>query len=466
MFKENARKAKSIVLVIAASLGMRFPSAAQNQNNPWQAAKDAWKKSHQQQAQTPGQPGQSAAHPAQQQSNPAGVVSGSFTPPSGTKIDQKVLAPLVSGARFYVSPHGVHVAAVENSGSRVVVIYDNVAGPKFDQIVSGGNEVVFSPDGSRYAYCGRSGNQFVVMVDGKELMRSSDSFQGQFTCSLAFTSNSKHVYYTSNYNLPNNGSQFTRVVFDGNSGPNGVAEPPVFSPDGDHYAYVIEERDAKNQSRQVLIVDGKPAGYPGGAPQWSGDSKHLFSVTSTNVPGRGTVEDLLLDGKPVMRATSIKPFPGPLGVSVVSIATVTTTANKSTAFLVVANKKVPGSDVDAITGAIDQVVFSPDGKHFAAQYRLQNARWVITDGKKGLEYSEVDHLAFTADSSKVVYQAGANNKHFIVIGEDESDGYNALFPPVIAPAGARVGGLVNDMTTNQHFLIMDGKSRRTKVTPA
>ncbi len=460
--KQILKSVTGHIVIVATIFGTTFV-AAQSQPSILQKIKDAAKRAAEQKV--PQQAGQvpRPGQPAQPQNNGAPPNNtGNFAPPAGTKIEEHVLAPLAPGARFYVSPHGVHVAAVENSGSRVAVIYDNVAGPKFDQILSSGSEIAFSPDGSRFAYCGRSGNQFVVMVDDKELIRSSDSFQGQFSCTLAFTSNSKHVFYTSQYQPPNRGNIFMRVVVDGKPGPDGTAELPVaFSPDGDHYAYVTSEVDSANRTHPVLIVDGKPAGYQGGAPQWSGDSKHLFTVIGTNAPGRGTVEDLLLDGKPVMRATSIKPFPGPLGVSVVSIATVVTPDNKATAFLVVGNKKVPGSDVEAIAGAIDEVVFSPDGKHFAAQYHLRNTRWVITDGKKGLEYSEVDHLGFTADSSKVVYQAGANNKHFIVEGEEESDGFNALFPPVIAPAGGHVGALGNDMTTNQHFLIMDGKSQRT-----
>jgi len=229
---------------------------------------------------------------------------------------------------------------------------------------------------------------------------------------------------------------------------------------------VIDEVDTGNRDHYVLIVDGKPAGYQGGSPQWSGDSKHLFTILRTNLPGRGWVEDLQLDGKAVMRATSIKAFPTPIGDGIVSVATVVSPTNKATSFLVIGNKKVPGSDVDGTGGGIDQVVFSPDGKHYAALCHLQQTKWVVTDGKKGLEYSEVDHLSFTADSSKVVYQAGANNKHFIVEGEQESDGFNALFPPVISPAGARVGALLNTLDTNQHFLVMDGKSQRTSYSGA
>ena len=59
-------------------------------------------------------------------------------------------------------------------------------GPKFDEILGGQinssveAEVAFSPDGKRYAYCGRLGGEMVVMVDGKEFLRSSESNMGRF----------------------------------------------------------------------------------------------------------------------------------------------------------------------------------------------------------------------------------------------------------------------------------------------
>ena len=52
----------------------------------------------------------------------------------------------------------------------------NVEGPKFDQIMGNGSAgIAFSPDGSHYAYCGQQGNEAVVIEDGKELWRSSET---------------------------------------------------------------------------------------------------------------------------------------------------------------------------------------------------------------------------------------------------------------------------------------------------
>jgi hypothetical protein len=108
--------------------------------------------------------------------------TGPFTPPAGTKIESVVVAPVEQGSQFGVSPLGVHVATLSHSGSRMVMIYDGVAGPKFDQILgqdpTGVLGIVFSPDGKRYGYCGQVGGEFVVMVDGKELARSSETDGG------------------------------------------------------------------------------------------------------------------------------------------------------------------------------------------------------------------------------------------------------------------------------------------------
>jgi len=63
-------------------------------------------------------------------------------------------------------------------------------------------EVAFSPDGKRYAYCGLLGGEMVVMVDGKEFLRSSESNMGRFdgsSCKLGFTSNSQHVLLLSTW---------------------------------------------------------------------------------------------------------------------------------------------------------------------------------------------------------------------------------------------------------------------------
>ena len=429
--------------------------------------------------QTPG------AGPQQTTHGPDG--SGPIHPPDGTKVEETVLAPLAPGAKFFISPHGVHVATFETSGSRAVIYYDGVPGPKFDEILGGnGNmpteiQVVFSPDGKRYAYCARLGSEFVVMLDGKELARSSESNMGRFngtSCALGFSSNSQHFFYASAVGRSTSlGGHFTRFFWDGkqaavttaegvqlNGPPGGI--PLALSPDGNHYAYVAT--DPADPNKWVLVIDGKVAPYRGGDPQWSPDSQHLYTILLTPVPGRGQVAEAMLDGKPFMRADQIKLHVAPVGNMWVAEVNAASTTPQPLRFLVVNGKKVPGSEIVNQRGpALDQVTISPDGKHFAARITTaDNRQYVFVDGKRGQEYQQVDHITFTAEPSTVTYTAFTNGKPYVVIGEQESD---TCFPeqsnPVVqihgelmtAPRGGRAGTICG-LTGGAQTVFMDGKT--------
>jgi WD40 repeat protein len=441
------------------------PGTASAQNAPkkpsiWKQMKDAAKQAGQ--PQKPGQQPQGAG-PAQggAQIND----SGPFKPPAGTKIEEKIMAPLQERAQFEVSPHGVHVATTENAGSRAVVYYDGEVGPKFDEIITQqtgtGTHVSFSSDAEHYAYCARAGDQYVVMLDGKELVRSSEANSGRFdgeSCHLGFTSNSKHVFWTSRVLIDTQrGKNFMRFWFDGKPSPTGSAGGVSFSPDGDHYAYILTISDPYHQDRFALVIDGKIAPYLAGTPQWSGDSKHLYTQQQA-VNGAGT--DLLLDGKPIARAFSFQLYVAPTGDMTVAIVAGGSRSAPMT-FLAVNGRRAPGTEIGA-PGGFDQVVFSPDGKHYAALCRRTQTKLLIVDGKKQTEYKEIQHVKFTADSSKVVYSAMANNKSFVVVGDEESDAYafqSLASDPLISPMGNRVGALVQGEDYAQ-ILYIDGKTVR------
>src|SRR5690606_17738906 len=112
------------------------------------------------------------------------------------------------------------------------ILVDGVAGPLFDQKLqidgkafydrnSGMSTsgqlppIVFSADGSRFAYCGRQGEEVVVVVDGKEVARLPNrQHSGLFDQGpLGFSPGGKHFYYA--YNDGNS----TRLVVNGQAGP-------------------------------------------------------------------------------------------------------------------------------------------------------------------------------------------------------------------------------------------------------
>jgi hypothetical protein len=99
-------------------------------------------------------------------------------------------------------------------------------------------------------------------------------------------------------------------------------------------------------------------------------------------------------------------------------------------FLVIGTQKVPGSDCLG-SGGISKVYWSEDGKHWAAKCQAtQNSYWIMADGKKGLEYTTVSEVSFTA-AGKPVYMAQTNNKFYIVTGDEESNGYIGIAQTVI-----------------------------------
>ena len=432
--------------------------------NPIQAAKDAYNKSKQQKQQ--GQ--QPAAQGQRQNGMSAAATNGPFAPPPGTKIEPTLLAPREQGAQFAVSPRGVHMGTVSHSGSRWTVIYDGVPGPLFDQIFPQGNSLtglIFSPDGSRYAYCGLQGNEAVVMVDGKELFRDSHTnVQNRIDANscqqLSFTSNSKHVYFfsMSKYEGATDGFRF---VFDGKADPLGSSADLrsfAFSPDGNHVSYVWS--GCGRDTTQRLLIDGKPAPYLAGNPQWSADSQHLY--TTATRPQQQIVE-VLADGKPMIRANSVRLFVPPVGNMVVALATKNTGA-ALTSSLVIGGKVVPGSEVTAGISNCNGLTFSADGKHYAVVCTTANGRaYVFADGKKGLDYGRLDPfysygtkgaqktVGFTAESGSPVFVGNSGGAQFVVVGNRESNQMNQMGEVAISPVGNHV------MAAALHSLALDGK---------
>jgi len=410
--------------------------------------------------------------------------SAPIHPPQGTKVVETPLAPLAQGAKFFISPHGVHVATLENSGSRMVMYYDGVPGPKFDEIVGGqigsaDAQVAFSPDGKRYAYCGRVGTEMVVMLDGKELLRTSESNMGRFdgsSCKLGFTSNSRHVFLLSDaVTSTMRGGGRTRFIFDGKEVPGSASSMHggiqdlrniAFSPDGNHFALIVA--DPADENKWGLVVDGRMATYRGGPVQWSADSQHLY--TTIEHPGAAGYMEAMLDGKPFMRADRLDLHIAPTGNMVVAVVEASNRTPTPSQFLVVDGKKVPGSEIVHLRGAqIDQVTFSPDGKHYAARFSTtQGRQYMFVDGKRAQEYQNVDHIVFTADSSKATYTSFTNGKPYAIIGDQESEAcLPEPSPPVtdthgtmiVAPAGGRAGAVCG-LTGGPPTTYIDGKTVR------
>jgi len=210
-------------------------------------------------------------------------------PAQDAKVETQLLLPPEPGMQYELSPKGLHVAAVVLRGSRQGLVYDGADGPRFDQVLglggmsSGQGKVAWSDDGAHYAYHGKLGQEYVVLVDGKEVTRGpwSAELQGQGQTpvyQLGFSPGGKHWYTI--IQTRTTGRQNFRMLLDGVAGP--LAQEtfsPLFSPDGEHHTYIQKIfTETSGQPRYVLIVDAKPAPYLAGEMQWTGDSKHRGEV--------------------------------------------------------------------------------------------------------------------------------------------------------------------------------------------
>ena len=182
------------------------------------------------------------------------------------KVEEQVLLAKSAGAICMVSPTGVHFAAVIAKGSRAAVVYDGVESKRFDAILSpsgavflarpsgppGGqppyaSPVVFSPDGEHYAYAAHDGDDYVVMVDGKELARGRWEESSPALGPFAFSPAGNHFYFGVQSRDTSDPKAGFHLQVDDKVGPTSryptTSSPDsndaiVFSPDGAHYAYI------------------------------------------------------------------------------------------------------------------------------------------------------------------------------------------------------------------------------------
>ena len=83
------------------------------------------------------------------------------------------------------------------------------------------------------------------------------------------------------------------------------------------------------------------------------------------------------------------------------------------------------------------VVFSPDGKRWAAHCGLNQKSWIIlNDGTRHKEYGPIMNVTFTPDSSKLVYVASIGDTTYVVTDGKEDEGNKLVhYRPVFAQTG-------------------------------
>ena len=155
----------------------------------------------------------------------------------------------VGDASFVFTPdsrHLAYVACVDRMFSKYCcVVVDGVEGKHYPAIGEG--SPLYSPDGKHLAFIARVGKKWCVVLDGKE-GKGYDEIKAR---SLVFSPDSRHLAYIAGIpakNVEQVDEKFrdktgdrSFVVLDEKEGRQYsgiVSGSPVFSPDGNHLAYV------------------------------------------------------------------------------------------------------------------------------------------------------------------------------------------------------------------------------------
>jgi hypothetical protein len=228
------------------------------------------------------------------------------------------------------------------------------------------------------------------------------------------------------------------------------------SANGERHAYTAV--NPVNAGQQALVVDGKLVPNVGLNPQFSADGAHLFTMRDASPAQGRAVTELLLDGRPIVRAEKVSVHVPPMGDRVVIVVgRGSPQGGADTYALVVGGQRLAGSE----SNWYSRFIFSPDGKRYAAVSGGQGQRErVYSEGKAGQVYDAIDSLWFTPDSKQLVYTARSATKTFVVIDEAESEiGFTVTMPiPLRFTTDGRIGWLAP--TERGNAVVVDGKVTR------
>lgn len=417
--------------------------------------------------------------------------------PLNAKVQETLIGAL--GGLMYMSADGEHVGMAAPKGSRQVVLIDGVEGPVFDEIPSmllaAQAPIQFSPTGGHYAYVGRRGGDFIVVIDGKE---AGTLFTSQTQRSVSYSSNQgwkfwfnsdgsslayagiapagggfvmvvdgvkSPVYRAIDFRQTvMNGKRFVYVaqtpdqlwhaVVDGKPGPGyvGITFLSV-TPDGAHYAYV-GSKSGTGGSTAAAVIDGVegPTYYGVSDLEQAPDGRVAYVATTNRGDGdrRGGEAVLIVNGVIAQRATSGAPlgptFANTIGPSFRSPSRRVAWSPDGKGFaLIKPNTPNPGVTVQ-VNGkpsgqsylVADELLWSADGSHFAFIGTSPNGMFAVVDGQE-LPFTNISELQFSPDGKRYAFRASQGGTSVVMDGKEVSTS--------IAP----INGSLRFSSNSKHF---------------
>ena len=166
-----------------------------------------------------------------------------------------------TGKGILISENGEHIAYVVKREGKSAVMYDGKEGPEYEDI----RGLMLSRDGRRTAYVAERWRKYVVVADGKE----SRAYE-KVPKYLVFSPDGQHLAYVAEhdgrvgegeppvYDQDKSSKKF--IVLDGKAGEvlENRIEYLVFSPDGTRLACTVTRFQIHPESsRKCIMVDGK-----------------------------------------------------------------------------------------------------------------------------------------------------------------------------------------------------------------
>jgi len=316
-----------------------------------------------------------------------------------------------------ISPDGKRLAyVVREATGKWHAVVDGVAGETYDSLrgVLGDNlnftvadRFAFSADSKHLAYVGQKEDKQFVVMDSKaesqhERVLTGDPDDGRMGYVLFSPDGRRYAYVTLDTTRD---SATQTLIVDGNKFKTGAFGYVSFSPDSKHIAYDFIDDVLVNH----FYVDDKEIGHCrfGRGPVISDDGKHTVYAEDGE---RLNTSHIVLDGKEGPRIAQMSRYSSP-------------------------------SHFVALD--VEQLTFSPDGKHLAFDQQEpagpSHVSHINLDGVEGKEeYVVVGNLTFSPDSRDLACAAmggvmGGPPEWRIVLNGKDGQTFDFVLPPVFSP---------------------------------
>ncbi len=342
--------------------------------------------------------------------------------------DSKGMYPVIGGVEgkayheiiksdLFAIPGGKSFAffAKNKSGGRNFVVINGEDGKEYDDV---GN-LVFSPDGKRWAYAVRSGEKMYFLIDNKPTAEY-DAVNG-----ASFVWSPDSTRYAFGAVKGKGETAKAVVVIDGKEAVEAANAGRVFfSPDSQRTAFVVG--DAKSAK---IYIDGKEAKtydrILGETVRFSPDSKRVAYLAGRVAKDQDKGATFyVIDGE------ESRPYE-----QIVLNSLMFSPDSKRAAFVIA--KDLPDNKGKRFTAVIDGIggaeyedlraaQFSPDSKQFAYLARRDNRTYAVVNNVEGVGYQAVSSLIFSEGGKHMAYIAFRDKNAFVVLDNVEGKNYAGI----------------------------------------